>query len=427
MAKFQVPKNTTSKILRLFIQDSSVSTGAGLTGLVFNTANLVAYYSREGDAAETAITLVTATEGTYTSSGFIEMDATDLPGVYELGIPDAAIASGVNSVLVMLHGAANMAPLVLEIELIDQIVAPQHINLGLLKQSTNVHRLIGPVIDIDTGAPKTSLTLGNITAARVVQTTTVTRTALTLAASGDNQFTHVGDGYWQLDLTATDTGTLGHLAITIRDDDLFHPIVATAMVVPANIYDSLVAGSDTIDASVTQWLGTAVTAATAGIPNVNMKEVDGSSANATAFSGSIDAINNLVKTDVIRLSGDSGAADNAESFFDGTGYAGGTAKLTVDVTAISGDSTAADRLEALMDTSTIFTVDDSGFSPTTTQFETSAGDATDDHYNNREIIWITGNLAASRYAVSDYAGGTNRWTVPTMTDTPANGDTFQIV
>lgn len=49
--------------------------------------------------------------------------------------------------------------------------------------------------------------------------------------------------------------------------------------------------------------------------------------------------------DVVQISGDSTAADNAELMFDGTGYAGGTTKLGVDVVSVSGDSTAADNLE----------------------------------------------------------------------------------
>ena len=40
--------------------------------------------------------------------------------------------------------------------------------------------------------------------------------------------------------------------------------------------------------------------------------------------------------DAIGLSGDTTAANNAESFFDGTGYAGGTIKLGVDLVAILG-------------------------------------------------------------------------------------------
>lgn len=46
------------------------------------------------------------------------------------------------------------------------------------------------------------------------------------------------------------------------------------------------------------------------------------------------------------------ASTNLEDFFDGTGYAGGTAKLGVDVVSISGDSTAADNLESYTDGTT---------------------------------------------------------------------------
>lgn len=43
------------------------------------------------------------------------------------------------------------------------------------------------------------------------------------------------------------------------------------------------------------------------------------------------------------------ASTNLEDFFDGTGYAGGTAKLGVDVISISGDTTAADNAELMFD------------------------------------------------------------------------------
>ena len=56
--KLLIPKGKTSKSIDLFIQDSSVTTGAGLTGLVYNTGSLVAYYHRMGSSA-TAITLAT--------------------------------------------------------------------------------------------------------------------------------------------------------------------------------------------------------------------------------------------------------------------------------------------------------------------------------------------------------------------------------
>lgn len=119
--KLEIAKGSTSYILSLFISDSSSTTGAGLAGLLFNSAGLTAKYKRQGEAGWSTINLVTATEGTYTSSGFIEDDIAI--GNYELGLPNAIIAlgNGVEWVRLMLNGATNMAPLPLEIQLVDTI------------------------------------------------------------------------------------------------------------------------------------------------------------------------------------------------------------------------------------------------------------------------------------------------------------------
>lgn len=111
----------TSQIFQVFIRDSSSTTGAGLTGLAFNTASLTAYYHRDTDTTATAITLVTMTVGTFTSSGFKEIDATNMPGWYQFCPPNAAIASGAVSVSFHLKGATNMAPLPIEVDLDAQV------------------------------------------------------------------------------------------------------------------------------------------------------------------------------------------------------------------------------------------------------------------------------------------------------------------
>lgn len=117
MPKLHKVKGSASVILELFIQDSSSTTGAGLTGLLFNTASLTCYYHRNTAAAPVAVTLVTMTVGTFTSSGFKEVDATNMPGVYQLCLPDAAFVTGADSVVALLKGATNMAPITLEIQL----------------------------------------------------------------------------------------------------------------------------------------------------------------------------------------------------------------------------------------------------------------------------------------------------------------------
>lgn len=128
--KHIVKAGRTSYQIPIFCQDSSVATGAGLSGLVFNTSSLTAYYYREGDTGSTAITLVTATLGTWVSGGFKEVDATNMKGMYILSLPDAVLATGAKWVTVEIRGAANLATVALEIQLVAY--DPQdNVRLGL--------------------------------------------------------------------------------------------------------------------------------------------------------------------------------------------------------------------------------------------------------------------------------------------------------
>lgn len=120
MQRYIITKGATSQIILVSIYDSSSTTGGKLTGLVYNSAGLTAYYYREGaGTGATAITLATATLGTYTSGGFIVVDGTNMPGDYELHLPSGVTASGADRVLIQLKGATNMVPVNIEIDLIN--------------------------------------------------------------------------------------------------------------------------------------------------------------------------------------------------------------------------------------------------------------------------------------------------------------------
>jgi energy-coupling factor transporter ATP-binding protein EcfA2 len=125
----KLKQGSTSRSVAVFIGDSRSGTGAGLTGLVHNSAGLVAYYKADTAATATAISLVTATVGTFTSGGFKEIDATNQPGWYELGIPNAALSAG-KIVTITLHGAANMVPASVTVEL-DQVDYQDGVRAGL--------------------------------------------------------------------------------------------------------------------------------------------------------------------------------------------------------------------------------------------------------------------------------------------------------
>lgn len=116
--KLSIKVAATSVSINVFIQDSSSATGAGLTGLVWNSAGLTVYYAfpRSAPVAITLATLAAVTSA-FSSGGFIEISATNMPGWYRLDVPDDVLGSGFRFVNLHIKGAANMAPLPIEIEL----------------------------------------------------------------------------------------------------------------------------------------------------------------------------------------------------------------------------------------------------------------------------------------------------------------------
>lgn len=116
----------TSVLLRVFIGNSSVTTGAGLTGLTNASGGLIAYYIFDGQSTATAITLAAGTVGTWSSGGFKEVDVTHMPGVYEIGLPNAAVpGSGPAKLTLYLSGATNMqnTPVFVDVESGDAFAA----------------------------------------------------------------------------------------------------------------------------------------------------------------------------------------------------------------------------------------------------------------------------------------------------------------
>lgn len=110
-----------SIILRVKILDSSVSTGAGKTGLSSASSGLVISTIADNEASPTSYTVAgstieaVATLGTYaaptaTKCRFAEVSSTYHPGVYELHIADARFAvSSAKSLLISISGATNAA------------------------------------------------------------------------------------------------------------------------------------------------------------------------------------------------------------------------------------------------------------------------------------------------------------------------------
>ena len=105
---------STDVSVYVYIVEDAGSTNPGepITGLLFSDIETggSASYMRQG-AARTDFTLVTQTPaGAHTDGGFVEVDSTNIPGVYRVDVPDAAFTAGVNQTIIqVIPAAANNA------------------------------------------------------------------------------------------------------------------------------------------------------------------------------------------------------------------------------------------------------------------------------------------------------------------------------
>lgn len=206
MSDYELVAGSTSQRISVWLADSSSSVGAGLASLLFNSAGLTCYYWREdeGNAGATAVTLATATRGTFTSSGFIEKDGTNTPGAYEFGVPNAALAAGAKWVRLMFKGATNLAQRTFVIRLLS-VNPDDSVRMGM------------------TALPNATASASNGLLINGSNAGTVTLAALTVTGAT----THTGNVAMAAGLTITQSTTNGH-GLSVTGNGTGHGVLATS-------------------------------------------------------------------------------------------------------------------------------------------------------------------------------------------------------
>jgi hypothetical protein len=103
-----IAPGSTSQSIELYL---------GVTGLTASAIGLSARYNRTR-TADQPITLVARTiADPWVSGGFAEVNASTMPGVYRLDIPNEALASGVDDVTIVVRGASGTNGAVMSIKL----------------------------------------------------------------------------------------------------------------------------------------------------------------------------------------------------------------------------------------------------------------------------------------------------------------------
>jgi len=103
-----IAPGSTSQSIELYL---------GATGLTASTSGLTARYNRTRTASVSIPLVARTIAQAWTAGGFAEVDATNMPGVYRLDVPDAALAAGADDVTIVVRGASGTNGAVMTIKL----------------------------------------------------------------------------------------------------------------------------------------------------------------------------------------------------------------------------------------------------------------------------------------------------------------------
>lgn len=304
-----------------------------------------------------------------------------------------------------------------------------------LRQNTATIVTVGPFVDKTDGVTlETSLTITNERISFVVDANDGSAPTLVLdnvtgATSGTsndlNYITNNDAGLMQLELSAANTNYVGRAFLTITDAANHVPVFHEFTILPANVYDSLIAGSDLLDTSVVQWTGTAVaTPDTAGYPKVTVKSGTGTgeislssgraAANVTYWNGAAVATPDTAGHPKVTLKSGTGTGEVSVS----------SGVVSANASQIGGSTTAATNagkafqgiIAGTFQTGTL----------TATSASTNLSGYGNDTFNGRTLTVLTGNRAGEQATISDFADTNGVLTFSALTGAPANGDEFSI-
>jgi len=405
----QLLAGATSQLIDIFAQDSSQTDGRGLTGLVYNSSNLICYYKRQGQSSWTAVTLADMTQGTWTSGGFKEGDSTHAKGVYEFGIPDAAIASsaGVYWVDIVFQGATNLAPVVLRILLIGIANTPPVVGTGTnnFKSDSSANVTVGGTAS---GAiTSSSFGSGAINAAAIASDA-ITNAKIAADAIGSSE---LADGAITANKIASDAITAAKIAANAIDADA----LATDAVneIASGLLDTVNTGATH---NVNNSVGKQIRVAAGNVPLTLRSGTaqTGSTSNTIKLDSGASSINNVYVGAIVEITDGTGAGQVRTI----VGYNGTTKVATVNanwVTTPDNTSTFA----ILGASKSIVSREGTAQAGASGTITLDSGASSVDHfYENSFVTIMSGTGSGQTRIITGYVGSTKVATVDANWSTP---------
>lgn len=466
--------SSTSNIIRVFIGNSSVTTGAGLTGLTSSSAGLTIallhnnanntsdfshLYLQASSTIEAVSTIGTYSAPTATKCRFGEVSATYLPGWYEIHFPNTAWSfASAKYAMVSVWGATNARPATFLIPLVqydpyDSVrmgmtslpnaaaeasggLYTRGTGVGQINQDTSgridarVHGCATNSITAgaiaDGAIDNASLATGTISAAKfaasAIDATAIASDAITSAK--------VADGFITAAKLASDTIT----AAKIASDAITAAKIASDAITSAKIADGAIDAATFADNAITaaKIADGAIDAATFAAGAINAAAIASDAITAAKIAdGAIDA--GAIASDAITaakiatgaIDADALAADAVAEIADG-----------VCDEALAGHTTAGSVGKALSDAASLAQASQIVLSTTIatlasqTSFTLTAGSADDAAYQDLAII-ITDSVTSTQKSVGYVAHYTGASKTVRLLASPvftiAAGDSVQII
>jgi hypothetical protein len=181
-------RGATSNIIRVFLQDSASTTGAGKTALTNTSSGLIistiadleataTTYTSSATNVETITTLGTFAAPTASKCRFREVDATNFPGVYEIHIADARFAVANSTQLLISIQCTGVAPVYVEYQLVV-VDLMNGVHFGLTALPNTAVTTNGSLITSGTGTAQLSVTSGNVSVGTIA-TNAITAASIT--------------------------------------------------------------------------------------------------------------------------------------------------------------------------------------------------------------------------------------------------------
>jgi hypothetical protein len=171
--------------------------------------------------------------------------------------------------------------------------------MNYLRTNTATRITVGPFLDKTDGiTPEVALTATNEHLTLIIDdggVPTLVLDANATASGGNNDMVHVANddaGYYDLELTAAQTNYLGRGKLSINYVTDHCPVFHELVILPAQVYDSLILGSDLLDVNGSQLGGTNQTGRDVGA-SVLLSSGTG--------TGQLDFTSGVVKANLVQI------------------------------------------------------------------------------------------------------------------------------